>query len=290
MKPTPAFFVTLLVLASTTAALAASPGRLDRIREVKTIVISHGEAAIPFSYIAQSGPVGFGAEVSLRIADAIKAHLNLDTLKVRWNPVTLSTRFPMIVTDTVDLECITTTNTRARQDMVGFSNTYYISDEGIVARRDSGIRTSADLAGKRVAAVRGTTTEKGLQSRGLTVVSERNNRMAMSALKDGRADAYVAASAIAAGELLRLEDAKPFQIIATGEHKEAFGCMLPKGDVAYKKVVDDALGAMMKSGEMEKIYNKWFTMAIPPYGRNLNMPLNEDNRKLYQSPNDTAYE
>lgn len=113
--------------------------RLDRIKDNATIVISYAEASVPFSYVGPNGPLGFSVDVSRKVADAVKSHLGLADLKIRWNPVTLSTRFPMIVTNTVDLECVTTTNTRARQEMVAFSNTFYVADEGMAVRRDSGI-------------------------------------------------------------------------------------------------------------------------------------------------------
>jgi glutamate/aspartate transport system substrate-binding protein len=267
-------------------------GRLARIKDSATMIIAHGETAMPFSYMDRNGPVGFGVDISKRIADGIKNRLNLADLRIRWNPVTLSTRFPLIVTNTVDLECVTTTHTRGREEMAGFSNSFYISDEGIAVRRDSAIKGLADLAGKRIAVVRGTTTERALQAKGLnaTLVPERNNRMAMAALAEGRADAYVAAVPIIAGEFLRLADARPFRIISTGEYHEAFACMLPKNDPAFKKVVDDILAEMMKSGEMERTYNKWFMEPIPPFGRTVNLPLDEDNRQLYQAPNDKPFE
>ena len=267
-------------------------GRLKRIKEYSIMVIAHGETAMPFSYVDGGVPVGFGTDIAKRVAETIKTRLGLTELRLRWNPVTLSTRFPLITTNTVDLECIATTHTRTREQMAGFSLTFYVSDEGIATRRDSGIKDYPDLAGKNVAVVRGTTTESALLARGLnlTLVPERNNRMAMSALKEGRADAFVAATPIIAGELLRLSDPRPFHIVGSGGLKEAFACMLPKDDPGFKRIVDEALAEMMKSGEMERIYNKWFMSPIPPFGRNLSLPLTEDNRRLYLAPNDIPFD
>lgn len=269
----------------------AQESRLDRIARTGTLVVAHAEVGVPFSYVAAEGPVGFGVDISKAVADAIRQHLQLPALKIRWNPVTLSTRFPLMVSNTVDLECITTTNTRARQAMVAFSNTFYLSEEGMAVRKDSGIAGRADLAGKRVAVVRGTTTEKSLSDvPGVALVVERNNRLAMAALAEGRADAYVAGNAIVAGEMLRLKDAAALKIVATGGLREAFGCMLPKDDPAFKKVVDDALARLMTSGQMEGLYNKWFMGPVPPYGRTVGLPLTNENRKLYANPNDQALE
>jgi glutamate/aspartate transport system substrate-binding protein len=287
-------FVLLLAALTISTANHAQEltGRLKRIKDTGTLVLAHGETAMPFSFVDNKGPLGFGVDISKRIAESIKTQLGMAEIKVRWNPVTLSTRFPMIVTGTVDLECVTTTNTKARQKMVGFSNSFYISDEGIATRKDSGVMDYADLAGKRVVVVRGTTTEKALVARNLniTLVPERNNRRAMAALAEGRADAYIAAAPIAGGELLRLRDAKPFHIVGSGGYKEAFGCMMPKDDPAYKEAVDNALAGLMASGEMERIYNKWFMGPVPPIGQAVNLPLNNETRALYAAPNDTALE
>ena len=292
MKRCALLTLALLGMISTAALADQLDGRLRRVKETGTLVVAHGETGVPFSYVAKTGPVGFGVDISKRIADEIKKHVGLNEIKIRWNPVTLSTRIPMIVTNTVDLECITTTNTKARQQLVAFSNTFYISGEGIATRRDSGIKDYSDLAGKRVAVVRGTSTERALLARGinLTLVPERSHRNAVKALNDHRADAYVQSAAIIAGGLLGLKDLSPFHIVGSAGYKEAFGCMLPKDDAAFKKVVDQALASLMTSGEMERIYNKWFMRPIPPYGRNISLSLSDENRRLYAAPDDIAFE
>lgn len=284
--------VLLATLALATSGLLAQEvtGRLARIKENATIVVSYSETGVPFSYVGKNGPVGFGPDISRKVVEAVQAHLGLPALNIRWNAVTLSTRFPMIVTNTVDLECVSTTNTRKRQEMVAFSNSFYISDEGMAVRRDSGIRSYADLGGKRLATVRGTPTEAALLAKGFNVIAERNNRSAMAALVQGKADAYVASASIIAGEILRLDDSSALQVVPGSGNQEAFACMLPKGDTAFKQVVDAALAQIMKSGQMETIYNKWFMSAIPPFDRNVRMPLNDASRQLYLAPNDNALE
>lgn len=282
----------LLGMISTTALADPPGGRLQRIKDSGILVIAHGETGVPFSYVDRTGPAGFGVDISKHVADEIRKQVGLNEIKIRWNPVTLSTRFPMIVTNTVDLECITTTNTRARQQLVAFSNTFYISDEGIATRRDSGIKGYPDLAGKRVAVVRNTSTERALLARGinLTLLPERSHLRAVKALSDQRADAYVQSASIIAGGLLGLKDSTLFHIVGSGGYKEAFGCVLPKDDAAFKKVVDQALASLMTSGEMERLYNKWFMSSIPPHGRNVGFPLSEENRRLYAAPNDIPFE
>lgn len=266
-------------------------GRLKRIKENSVIVIAHTETTMPFSYVHGGGPIGFGVDISKRIATAISRHLNLPGLRIRWNPMTLSTRFPLVVTDTIDLECSTTTHTRAREAIAGFSTTIYISDDGFATRRDSGIRQFGDLNGKRIAVARKTTTEDMVRSKlpGATVLSQGSNHAAMRAVIDGQADAFVAAVPILAGQLLRVTNADFYRIVTIGDAHEAFACMLPKDDPDFKQVVDAELQDMMRSGDMERLYSKWFMEPIPPFSRTVNLPLDDDNRGLYQAPNDRPF-
>jgi glutamate/aspartate transport system substrate-binding protein len=273
-------------------AAADAASRLQRIQETGTIVISHAEGSIPFSFVDAKGPQGFGVDLSKRIAAAVQKELGLQALKIRWNPVTLSTRFPMMVTNTVDLECATTTHTAEREKMVGFSNTFYIAREAITTRADSGIKDYTDLPGKRIAVVRGTSTEQSLRDRGVgkELVLERNNRRAMEVVQQGQADAYVAATPLMLGELLKLDDAKPFQVVGSGGKQEAYACVLPKDDPAFKRVVDTAIADMQRSGDMERLYHRWFQQSLPAFGRAINMPLSDENRQLYAAPNDRVLE
>jgi glutamate/aspartate transport system substrate-binding protein len=85
---------------------------------------------------------------------------------------------------------------------------------------------------------------------------------------------------------------RPADWIVTGtpQSREAYGCMLRKDDAPFKKVVDDAITGVMKSGEVEKIYAKWFMNPVPPKGLNLDFPLSDDMKALFKNPNDKAFE
>jgi len=70
--------------------------------------------------------------------------------------------------------------------------------------------------------------------------------------------------------------------------------MLPRGDAAFKLVVDGALTGLMKSGETMRIYDKWYAKPIPPKGVTLNFPLSPALKKAFAKPTDSpdpaAYE
>jgi glutamate/aspartate transport system substrate-binding protein len=52
--------------------------------------------------------------------------------------------------------------------------------------------------------------------------------------------------------------------------------MLRRDDPAFKKLVDDTLAALVRSGEFERLYKKWFQSPIPPKGVNLNAPMSRE--------------
>ena len=62
--------------------------------------------------------------------------------------------------------------------------------------------------------------------------------------------------------------------------------MLPKDDAAWKKLVDDALVGLMQSGELERIYEKWFLNPIPPLGHSLALPMSPSLKAAIQAPGD----
>jgi glutamate/aspartate transport system substrate-binding protein len=291
-----------LLLSSTFLAVPAlaqndkPANRLDRIKETRILVAGYREMGVPFSYLNNGKPAGFGVELTERVAAAIRQQLDAPDVRIRWNAVTLSTRIPMITTNTVDIACSTDTHTRARAELVGFSVSFYITDTGMAVAKSANIKDLQQMQGKRIAVPAGSTVEAALRETSaknnlnLTLVPARNNRLAMQLVQRGEADGYVNADTIVAGELFRLPDADKFEVVNIGGYQEAFGCMLPKGDAAFKKVVDEVLVGMMKSGEMEALYTKWFVKPVPPFGQALNLPINASTRALYQAPNDTPLE
>src|SRR5689334_7229038 len=79
-------------------------GTLKKIKESGTIVIGYRDSSIPFSYLDDNQkPIGFAIDICLGIVDAVKKELKLDKLKVEFNPVTSSTRIPLLANGTLDL-------------------------------------------------------------------------------------------------------------------------------------------------------------------------------------------
>ena len=285
-----------LVLGSTSALAQESP-TLKKIKDSGSITLGHRESSIPFSYYDDKQQViGYSQELMLKAVDAIKADLKLAKLDTKLMPVTSANRITLIQNGTVDIECGSTTNNLERQKQVGFSTTIFVIGTRLMTKKDSGIKDFPDLAGKNVVTTAGTTSERLLRKMneekkmGMSIISAKDHGESFLTLETGRAVAFMMDDALLYGEMAKAKRPGDWAVVGTAQSKEAYGCMLRKDDPGFKKVVDAALTKAMTSGDAEKIYAKWFLSPIPPKGLNLNMPLSDEMRSLYKTPNDKAFE
>ncbi len=288
------------------AALLATPvvaeeltGTLKKIKESGTIVLGHRDASIPFSYLGSDPrqPEGYSHDLQIKVVEALKKELNLPDLKVRYNLVTSQTRIPLVQNGTVDLECGSTTNNVERQQQVGFSVGIFEVGTRLLTKVKDGqpaYKDFPDLAGKNVVTTAGTTSERILKAMNadkqmkMNVISTKDHGEAFNMLESGRAVAFMMDDALLAGEMAKARKPADWVITGTPQSYEIYGCMVRKGDEAFKKAVDDAIVAYFKSGEVNKSYDKWFQQPIPPKGLNLQFPMSDELKKLIAEPTDKA--
>ena len=274
-------------------AQGVTEATLDRIREHGAIYVGHREASIPFSYMIGDEVVGYSADICEQIVVAVREKLGIPGLKVVQVPTTSFSRILMLMTGSIDLECGSTSNTRIRQQRMAFSVTSFVSSVKALVRKDTGIERIADLASKVVVTTSGTTNERLVR----TVLAARNlpatraktaskHVESFSMVLSRQADAFVLDESILAVLLANSPDAGKFQLLEENFGFEPYGIGMRREDPEFKKLVDDTLIGMMKSGEMERLYNKWFMSPIPPNNINLQMPMSEMLRNLLRNPSD----
>jgi glutamate/aspartate transport system substrate-binding protein len=215
---------------------------------------------------------------------------------VKYQPVTSANRIPLVQNGTVDLECGSTTNNKARQAQVAFAPTTYVTNVRIAVRGSSGINKIADLKGKKVATTTGTTSvqllRKHERAQGVSFdeVFGKDHADSFLLMESGRADAFVMDDNILAGLIVNSKTPSEFKIVGESLSEEPIAIMYRKDDPGFKKVVDGAVTNLMKSGELEKIYNKWFTQPIPPRNVAVNMPMTPSLKDAIAHPNDKPAE
>ena len=280
-------------LIATPAAAEDLAGTLKKIRDANTVVIGYRESSIPFSYLDdKQQPIGYAMDLCYRVVNAVKQRLNLPALQVRLNPVTSQTRIPLITNGTIDMECGSTTNSLERQRQVAFSVSYYVTEIRMVVKSNSGIKSLADLNGKTVVTTTGTTSDRLIRENekgkhlDIKNVYGRDHAESFLMMETDRAVAFVMDDILLAGLVANSKNPKQFAIVGETLRAEPYGVMLRKDDPQFKKLVDDAIIDLMKSGEVDRLYAKWFTQPIPPKGINLNLPMGAKLKEAIRNPND----
>jgi len=275
-------------------------GTLKKIKEKGAIVLGVRDSTKPFSYLNDKQDYeGYAVDLCLSIAKTIQRKLGMSQLTIVMVPVTSSSRIPLIQNGTVDIECGNTTNTAERQNVVEFSPTYYVSGSRLLSKRSSNIQALADLRGKKLAINGGTTHIKMVaalndeQKLGIDIVASRDTAEGMLLVETGRVTAFmnddIVLASLAGGSKISNELVVGKDALSV----EPFGLIYRKNDPAFKQVVDGSVATIFKSGDINKIYAKWFQSPALPHGQNLNWPMSPETRaaiaKISNSPNPADY-
>jgi glutamate/aspartate transport system substrate-binding protein len=287
--------IALLLSAAFVAPAGAQEltGTLKKVKETGTFTVGHREASIPFSYLDdKQQPIGYAMDLCMKIVDAVKAELKLPSLKVNLQPVTSSNRIPLLQNGTIDMECGSTTNSVARQQQVAFGPTYFVINVTAAVKKNSNINAIVELNGKTVSTTSGTTSVpliKAYKKTEHVTVKEiygKDHGESFLLLADDRAAAFIMDDILLAGQIANSKSPGDYKILPESLREEPYSMMLRKDDPQFKALVDKTIGGVMKSGEIEKIYAKWFMSPVPPKGINMNFPMTPPIREAFKNPND----
>ena len=279
------------ILLTATGAQAADT--LARIASSNKITMAYRESSVPFSYLdGPSKPIGFSVDLSNAIVAAVKQKLGKPDLEVSWMSVTSQNRIPLLSNGTVDVECGSTTNNTARAKDVAFAINHFYTGTRLLVKKTANVKDYADLKGKKVAITTGTTNmlvvrkyneEKKLD---LDILAAKDHADALLLVESDRASAFAMDDILLYG--LRSNSKNPAELEVVGEalQVEPYACMLPKEDPQFKALVDGVIVGMMKSGDFEKLYNKWFLGPIPPKNLPIGLPLSDELRQNIKTPSD----
>ncbi|WP_395689355.1 amino acid ABC transporter substrate-binding protein [Caenimonas koreensis] len=280
------------------AALAAGGAQAqatDTLAKVKAqgkIVMGVRESSAPLSFTLGDGKfTGYHVELCERIIKAIAP-----AAKIEYTPVTSANRIPLVQNGTVDIECGSTTNNAARQKDVTFALTTYVTEVRTAVKKSSGISSIAQLNGRSVATTTGTTSvallRKNERATGVDFkeVYGKDHADSFLLLESGRADAFVMDDNILAGLIAGSKTPGDYAIVGETLNVEPIAIMIRKDDPAMKKAVDDQIRGMMKSGDLDKLYTKWFMQPIPPKNTSVNLPMGSVMKSLIANPADKPAE
>jgi ABC-type amino acid transport substrate-binding protein len=253
-------------LALVPALAAAQPAdRLKRIKETKTVAVAHRTDAAPFSFVDdKKAPVGYSVDLCKRVVGQLEQQLGVTGLKVKWVPVTSQNRFDAVAKGDADMECGSSSVTIGRLKQVDFSNYIFMDGTGILARSDANARSLGDLAGRKIAAVAGTTNEaalaKGLKERlvNASVVPVKSREEGIAKLEAKEVDAFASDTMLLLGMARQMKDPKAYSLVDDPLSMEPYAIVLPRTDPAFRIEVNTALARIYRSQAIGDIYGAWF--------------------------------
>ncbi len=276
---------TALVFTGSLDVAAQNSPVLKRIKERGTINMGHREASVPFSFLGKDNkPQGYSIDICMKVIDAVKEAVGNPDLKIKHVPVTSQTRIALMANGTIDLECGSTTNNLTRQKQVDYLPITFITGTKIASKKGSGIKEIEDLKGKTIALSLGTTNEKAIKrvaaanKLDIKTIMVKDHPQGWLALSSGRADAYASDDVLLYGLISKSKNPADFQVTGRFLSYDPYGIMVPRNDSTYRRLGTVVIADLMRSGELQKIYDKWFN----PGPTNINMPASDTLKKAFE--------
>jgi glutamate/aspartate transport system substrate-binding protein len=277
------------------ATVPANSATLRKIADTGVITFGYRTESPPFAYLdAARRPVGYSVDICERIVEATRKALNMPELEVRRVVVSSATRMPMLADGSIDLECGVTTNTEERTKIVGFSVTTFVTASRLLSRKSASIRTIDELRDQPVVSTLSTTSIQYLtalnQARRLDmkILAGLDDYKSLDMVRANRALAFAMDDVLLRSVLSTAPDADDYSISDIALTTEPYAIGLPHGDPVFKRLVDDTIVGLFRSGEIQQIYQRWFQSPIPPRGVNLKMPMSEQLQRVIRQPSDAS--
>ncbi len=278
------------------SGVAAQADTLDKVKASGTVTMGVRDSSGALSFTLGEGKyAGFHVEICHRILANLEKAAG-KKLEVKYLSVTSQNRIPLTQNGTVDIECGSTTNNAARQKDVAFASTAYVEEVRIAVKANSGITSIAQLNGRNVATTTGTTSvqllRKHERANGVDFkeVFGKDHADSFLLLESGRADAFVMDGQILAGNIATAKAPADFKIVGEVLSVEPIAIMMRKDDPLLKRLADDTIHDLVKSGEMAKIYDKWFMQPIPPKNTRVGLAASDATKAAWANLNDKPAE
>ena len=281
---------------ATGSVFAQATDTIAKVKASGSVTMGVRDSSGALSYTLGDGKyAGYHVELCQRIVANLEKAAG-KKLEVKYQPVTSQNRIPLIQNGTVDIECGSTTNNATRQKDVAFAVTTFVEEVRMAVKANSGITSIKQLNGKNVATTTGTTSVQTLRKNeraggiDFKEIYGKDHADSFLLLESGRADAFVMDGSILAGNIANAKNPADFKIAGEVLSVEPIAIMLHKDDAAFKKLADDTLKDLMKSGEISKIYDKWFVQPIPPKNVRVGLAASDSIKAAWATPNDKPME
>ena len=259
-------------------AQAADYGTLKKIKDSGTITIGHRESSVPFAYYNKSQkPIGYSMDLCEKIVQRAEKEIG-KKLNRKYYPVNPKTRIQLLANGTIDIECGSTTNNLTRQQQVDYAHVTFITGTKLLVKKSSGITSIDGMKGKKIALAQGTTNEKAVtqvnsdRGLGIKVVNVKDHAEGFLALETGRVDAYSTDHILLFGLISKAKKPADYAVVGKFLSYDPYAIMIRRDDSAMRLIANSELSDLFRSGEINKIYDKWFMNKLPEGGNALGVP------------------
>jgi len=258
-------FAWLLLLGWCAGAGAAQTDTLAKIRSSGEIRLGFVANSAPFSSGGEDGgePQGYSTDLCRRIASGVRERLGLKQLRTTWVALTVQNRLAAVRDGKVDIECSTTTWTLSRQREVDFSLVVFVDGGSVLTRRDPQFATLADLKGKRIAVLTGTTTQMRLREAlhkqridaEIVPIAARDEGMKLLAGRE--VDGFASDRVVLIGLVQKAGPSAAYKLLDEDFSLEPYAFAIGRGDPEFRLAVNEVLAAVFRSGEINAFYERW---------------------------------
>jgi len=261
----------LAFAAATSIHAQTVDGTLKKIRDSKTVTIAYRTDALPFSHAgADKQPAGYTVELCKRVVANLEEQLKVKPLAIKWVAATSQNRFELVQKRQVDMECGATTASLSRMAIVDFSNPVFVDTTGLLVSTAVGAKSLAGLAGKRIAAVSGTSNHKALEaalkkaSINATVVTVKTRDEGVAALEAGKVDAFASDKILLLGLAAKVKDTTRYGILDDNLSFEPYAITLPRGDSDLRLAVNRGLAQIYAGDSIAQVFRSAFGNDATP--------------------------
>jgi glutamate/aspartate transport system substrate-binding protein len=286
-------FVTLI---GQTAAMRAQEapvrqltGTLAKVHNSGVITLGYREASFPFSYLsAGHEPLGYSIDLCKAIVDGVARAVDEPHLRTQFELVTPETRIPALTSGRVDLVCGSATDTAERRKQVAFSPITFFTGTKLMVKRNSGVKSIADLKGKVIVAAAATTNLNAVilvnekRKLGINIVTAPDLEQSYAMLAEGRADAFASDEVLLYGLIARHLAQREFIVVGDFLSHDPYGIMFRRDDPQLNEVVRTTFQELAESRDLLEIYHKWFIRRTPS-GERLNLPMNAQLQEVFRA-------
>ncbi|GAB0107040.1 glutamate ABC transporter substrate-binding protein [Nocardia sp. JMUB6875] len=199
------------------------------------------------------------------IAREVARDLFGDPNRVELRPIETSNRVQALAKGDVDMVVQSFTPTCARRQDIQFSSVYFDTDQRVLVTKGSGIRSAADLGGKKVCGIPNSTTLDAvfaLPQRPIVIGIE-NWLDCLTALQQGEVDAASTDLPLLYG--LKIQDPN-LEVVGGAMAADNYAIGIQKDKTDLVRFVNGVLERIRNDGTWQRLYNERLSVLGPSNG------------------------